>query len=130
MKAVKQDPTDSLSCYAMADLLEEQGWMDFAFCYRWMGWYNRRPGEREGPRLRKRFVWYKEGANLFFPYGEDERYLKLPYARLPSLLYSAMEPKNADYLLYNSWETAVADLCKGLSRMRALLQQPPEKKDA
>jgi hypothetical protein len=129
-KAVEEDPTDRLSCFAMADLLEEQGWLDLAFCYRWMGWYDRRPGKRDGPRLRKRIVWYKEGASLFFPWGEDERYFSLPHARLPGLIYTAMEPKNSEYLLYNTWDSAVRALSNGLARMRAILQPKADKKEA
>jgi hypothetical protein len=127
-KAIEQDPGDRLSCYAMADMLEERGWMDLAFCYRWMGWFDRRPGKREGARLRKPIVWYKEGASFVYPYDEDERYRRLPHAHLPGLIYLAMEPKNAEYTLYTKWEQAVADLAKALAHMRALLQQPPEKK--
>jgi hypothetical protein len=128
-KAVEQDPNDRLSCYALADLLEEQGWGDLSFCYRWMGWFDRRPGKREGQRLKKRIVWYKEGATLYYPYGEDERYRSLPHAHLPPLVYLAMEPKNSEYLLYTSWAQAVTDLARGLARMRGLLTQPPERKD-
>jgi hypothetical protein len=74
LKTIQQEPADnSLSCYAMADLLEEGGWLDLAFTYRWMGWYNRRPGKREGQRLRKRFVWYKKGAFGGWPSEEAER---------------------------------------------------------
>jgi hypothetical protein len=46
----------------MADVLQEGGWLDLAFTYRRMGWHNRRPGQRQGKRLRKRFVWSREGA--------------------------------------------------------------------
>jgi hypothetical protein len=46
----------------MADLLEEGGWSALSFAYRWMGWYGRRPGYRESKPLRKRFVWYRDGA--------------------------------------------------------------------
>jgi hypothetical protein len=59
VKTVQREPDNRLACYALADLLEEEGWPDLSFCYRWMDWYDRRPGKREGPRLRKRFVWYK-----------------------------------------------------------------------
>jgi hypothetical protein len=35
LRAVQQDPADKpLSCYALADLLEEEGWLDLAFTYR------------------------------------------------------------------------------------------------
>jgi hypothetical protein len=40
-----------------------------------------------------------------------------------------MEPKNSEYLLYTKWEPAVVDLARGLARLRALLTQPPERKD-
>jgi hypothetical protein len=128
-KAIEDDPHDRVSCYAMADTLEEQGWIDLAFCYRWMGWYDRRPGQRKGERLKKRIVWYKEGVTLYHPYGEDERYYSLPHAHLPPLVYLAMEPKNSEYLLYTRWEQAVTDLARGLARMRGLLAQPQERKE-
>jgi hypothetical protein len=127
-KAVEEDPDDRLSCFALADMFEEQGWGDLAFCYRWMGWFDRRPGKREGERLRKRLVWYKEDAFLLYPDGEEDRYRRLPHARLPKLIYLAMEPRNPEYLLFATWEQAVTDLSKGLARVRALLQQPPERK--
>jgi hypothetical protein len=62
LKTIQHEPDSKVACYAMADLLEEQGWNDLAFTCRWMGWYERRPGYREGKYLRKRFVWYKEEA--------------------------------------------------------------------
>ena len=55
LKTIQKEPGNRLACYAMADLLEEEGWLDLAFCCRWMGWCDRRPGQREGS-LRKRFV--------------------------------------------------------------------------
>jgi hypothetical protein len=73
-KAAPQGPADNLlSCNALSDLLEEEGWLNLAFCYRWMGWHNRRPGQREGKRLRKRFVWYKQGAFDGWPSDEEDR---------------------------------------------------------
>jgi hypothetical protein len=50
-------------------------------------------------------------------------------AHLPPLVYLAMETGNYEYTLYKTWEQAIADLTKGLARMRTLLQQPPERKD-
>ena len=126
LKAVqREEPDNPLSCYAMADLLEEGGWNDIAFAYRWMGWYDRRPGRREGERLRKRFVWYREGVNFPFPYNEREQYEHLTMAWLPPLVYQSLESAKRDYQLYTTWEQAVNDLAKGLTRMRALLQPPP-----
>jgi hypothetical protein len=37
--------------YALADVLEEGGWLDLSFTYRWMGWYERRPGKHRRPML-------------------------------------------------------------------------------
>jgi hypothetical protein len=126
LKAIKQEPGNRLACYAMADLLEEEGWLELAFCYRWMGWYDRRPGRREGKRLRKRFVWYRDGAFRGWVGPEEERYRNLPGARLPPLIYNTLEPANSEYVLYQTWEQAIADLTKGLARIRALLEPPPE----
>jgi hypothetical protein len=39
-----------------------------------------------------------------------------------------METANPQYQLYRTWHQAIADLAKGLARMRALLQPPPERK--
>jgi TPR repeat protein len=95
LKAIPQEPADNpLSCYAMADLLEEGGWLDLAFTYRWMGWYTHRPGKREGQRLRKRFVWYKVGAFGGWPSDEAERYSSLPHAWLDPLVYQALQTAN------------------------------------
>jgi hypothetical protein len=129
LKSVKSEPHDRLACFALADMLEEEGWSELSFCYRWMGWYDRRPGKREGPRLRKRFVWYREGMIPVVPYGEAERYLMLTGARLPALVYQALEPKHSDYQIYMTWEQAVRDLAKALARMRTLLEPPAERKD-
>jgi len=109
----------------MADLLEEEGWPDLAFCYRWMGWYDRRPGKREGKRLRKRFVWYKEGASFGFLDSEQERYDTLKMAWLPPLIYRSLDNAKPEFQLFTTWEQAVNKLAEGLARMRALLQQPP-----
>jgi hypothetical protein len=126
LKTIQQEPaTNPLSCYAMADLLEEGGWSDLSFCYRWMGWHDRRPGRREGQRLRKRFVWYKEGAFQGWPSDESDRYDRLKCARLAPLVYQALESANAQYQLYSTWEQAVHDLSRALGRLRALLQPPP-----
>jgi hypothetical protein len=127
LKAIQREPDNALHCFAMADLLEEEGWPDLAFAYRWMGWYGRRPGYREGKRLRKRYVWYREGAFEGWPSDEAERYNALPRARLDPLVFQAMELPNYQYRLYSTWEQAVKDLSKGLARMRALLQEPPPK---
>ena len=124
-KTVQREPSNKLACYALADLLEEEGCPDLSFCYRWMGWYDRRPGKREGSRLRKRFVWYKEGAFEGFPTDEGERYDELPNARLDPLVYQALPKANPQFQLYATWEKAVNDLSEGLARLRALLQAPP-----
>src|SRR5207244_3674590 len=79
---VQRDPDNPLACFALADLLEEEGAAELSFAYRWMGWKGRRPGYREGPRLRKRFVWYEEKAPADWPGEEAERYNALPMARL------------------------------------------------
>jgi hypothetical protein len=128
LKTIQQEPADNpLACYAMADLLEEGGWLDLAFCYRWMGWYGRRPGKREGPRLRKRFVWYKEAAFVEWPSDESDRYDRLPHAWLAPLVYQSLQTANQQFQLYSTWEQAVNDLAKGLARLRALLGPPAEK---
>jgi hypothetical protein len=129
LKAIPQEPADNpLSCYAMADVLEEGGWLDLSFTYRWMGWHNRRPGQRQGKRLRKRFVWYREGAFDGWPSDEAERYERLPHAWLEPLIYQALQSPNSQYQLYTSFEQAVSDLSKGLARLRALLGPPAERK--
>jgi hypothetical protein len=128
LKTIQQEPASNpLSCYAMADLLEEGGWLDLAFTYRWMDWYNRRPGKREGKRLRKRFVWYREGAFLGWPSDEGDRYEQLSHARLDPLVYHALPTANPQYQLYTSYEQAVNDLAKALTSLRALLGPPPGK---
>jgi hypothetical protein len=129
LKTIQQEPASNpLSCYAMADLLEEGGWLDLAFTYRWMGWHSRRPGKREGQRLRKRFVWYKVGAFDGWPGDEAERYSSLPHARLDPLVYQALgTTANTQYQLYTTWEQAVNNLAEGLARLRALLAPPAGK---
>src|SRR5436305_398453 len=84
------EPDNKLACCAMADLLEEEGRLDLAFCYRWMGWYARRPGHREGPRLQKRIVWYKEGAFEDWPNNEVDRYNSPPAAWLTPIVYLSL----------------------------------------
>jgi hypothetical protein len=126
MKEIQREPDNPLACFALADLLEEEGWTDLSFCYRWMGWYRRRPGHREGPRLRKRFVWYKEGAFEGWPTDESERYDALPMARLHPLVFQSMATGNAQYDLYATWQQAVKALAQGLARLRGLLQPPEE----
>jgi hypothetical protein len=123
LKTIQSEPGNQLACYAMADLLEEQGWLDLAFCYRWMGWYNRRPGRREGERLRKRFVWYKEGAALDYT-SEKVHYDRLTNAWLPPLVHQSLEPTYPHYQLYTTWEQAVNNLARALAFIRALLQPP------
>ena len=125
LKTIQREPDNRLACYAMADLLEEGGWLDLAFCYRWMGWNDRRPGKREGSRLRKRFVWYKDGAFEKWPSDEAERYSALPAARLDPLVYDSLPKANPQFQLYGGWEQAVKDLAQGLARMRGLLEKPP-----
>jgi len=125
-KTVQREPGNKLACYAMADLLEEEGRPDLSFTYRWMAWFNRRPGKREGSRLRKRFVWYKEGAFDGWPGSEADRSAVLPMAWLDPLVYQALPKANPQYQLYSTWEKAVNDLAEGLARLRALLQQPAE----
>ena len=95
--------TPPLSCYALADLLEEGGWPDLAFSYRWTGWYDRRPGKREGRLLRKRFVWYKDGAFGEWPSDESDRCESLQHARLDPLVYQALQTANSQFQLYSAW---------------------------
>jgi hypothetical protein len=125
LKAVEREPGNPLPCYALADLLEEAGGGDLAFAYRWMGWYGRRPGFREGKGLRKRFAWYKEEAFEAWPGEEAERYHALPRARLQPLVYQALEA-NPQFQLYATFEQAVTNRAEGLARLRSLLQPPEE----
>jgi hypothetical protein len=112
---------DPVSCFAMADLLEEEGYPDLAFTYRWMGWKGRRPGYREGDRLRKRFVWYVKGAFEAWPSEEADRYNVLPVAWLHPLVFQAIGRGNPQMRLYATWEQAVDGLVAGLVRLRELL---------
>ncbi len=125
LKTIQREPENRLACFALADLLEEENWLDLSFCYRWMGWYDRRPGPREGKRLRKRFVWYREGADLEFT-TEKERFDSLRMAHLEPLVYALLKTKNLDYQLYSTWEKAVNDLARGLARIREMLVPPTE----
>jgi hypothetical protein len=120
LKAIQREPDNALHCFVMADLLEEQGWPDLSFCYRWMGWYGRQPGFREGKYLRKRFVWDREEAFEAWPSDETHRYHALPRARLDPLIFQTMETPNHPFQLYTTWEQAVQDLAKGLAKMRSL----------
>jgi hypothetical protein len=83
----------------------------------------------EGQRLRKRFVWYKEGAFGGWPSDEADRYELLPHARLAPLVYQALHTANFQYQLYATWEQAVNNLAEGLTRLRALLQPPAGRKE-
>jgi hypothetical protein len=116
LETIQREPDNQVACYTMADLLEEEGWPQRALRYRWMGWYGRRPGTREGKGLRKRFVWYKDGACLEC-IGEAEHYDRLPAARLNAIGFLSLEPVNPQYHLSSAWEEAVNDLAKGLPRM-------------
>ena len=40
-KTVQREPGNKLACYALADLLEEEGHLDLSFAYRWMVWHDR-----------------------------------------------------------------------------------------
>jgi hypothetical protein len=91
LKAVQREPDNPLPCYALADLLEEEGWTELSFAYRRMGWYGRRPGYREGKFLRKRFAWYREDAFEAWPGGEADGYNALPRARPQPLVSQARE---------------------------------------
>jgi hypothetical protein len=129
LKTIQREPDNKLACYAMADILEEQGHGDLAFSYRWMGWYDRRPGTREGKRLRKRFVWYRQGASFAFFDDEAERYDSLPHARLPALLFTTLAGHAQQHLLYATWQQAVVDLAKALAGVLALVSPPAERKE-
>jgi hypothetical protein len=107
LKAIQREPENALHCFAMADLLEEQGWPELSFCYRWMGWYDRRPGYREGKRLRKRYVWYRGGAFEKWSSDEADRYDALPRAQLEPLVFQSLKLPNYQYQLYTTWEQAV-----------------------
>jgi hypothetical protein len=122
----EREPHNPLACFAMADLLEEEGSADLSFCYRYMGWRGRRPGFRAGLLLRKRFVWYEEKTFDAWPGEEAERYNALPMAWLHPLVFQALGPGNVQYRLYATWEQAVADLARALARLRELLGPLPE----
>ena len=94
-----------------------------------MGWYDRRPGAREGKRLRKRFVWYRQGASFAFFDDEAQRYDSLPHARLPALLFTTLAGHAQQYLLYATWQQALLDLAKALLGVLALVSPPVERKD-
>jgi hypothetical protein len=129
LETIQREPDNQVACYTMADLLEEEGWPQRAFCYRWMGWYGMRPGERQGKHLRKRFVWYKEGAFFGFLDPEEERYNSLPHARLPALLFEALDANHPEHQLYATWQQAVKDLEKALTQVRALVLHPGERRE-
>jgi hypothetical protein len=88
LKSIQREPDNALHCFA----------------YRWMPWYGRRPGFREGKRLRKRYVWYREEAFGEWPSDEADRYKALPRARLDPLIFQAMEKPNHPFQLYTTWE--------------------------
>jgi hypothetical protein len=83
----------------------------------------------EGQRLRKRFVWYKEGAFPGWPSDEADRSDSLPHAWLFPLVYQALQTANSQYQLYATWEQAVNNLAEALARLRALLQPPTGRKE-
>jgi hypothetical protein len=122
----EREPSNPLACFAMADMLEEEGASDLSFAYRWMGWRGRRPGYREGMLLRKRFVWYEEKAFEAWPGDESERYSALPMAWLHPLVFQALGPGNLQFRLYATWEQAADGLATGLARLRELLGPMPE----
>jgi hypothetical protein len=93
-----------------------------------MGWYERRPGKREGRLLRKRFAWYKDGAFGEWPSDEADRYERLPHARLDPLVYLSLQKANSQFQLYSTSEQAVNNLAEGLARLRTLLQPPAGRK--
>jgi hypothetical protein len=124
----EREPDNPLACFALADLLEEDGQADLSFTYRWMGQKRKRPGYREGSRLRKRYVWYVEGAFGGWASDEWDRYSALPAARLHPLLFRAMGPGGNDlFRLYSTWEQAVASLRMGLNLLWELLGAGEEK---
>jgi hypothetical protein len=118
---IQQEPDNPLACYAMADLLEEEKRPKLAFAYRWMGWYDRRPGRREGKRIRLPYAWYPEHFGLQDP-KEEAFFNSLPWAHLGVTVYSYAV--GGYYQLYGSWEEAVDHLASGLARLRGLLEPP------
>jgi hypothetical protein len=118
----EREPDNPLACFALADMLAEEGALDLSFAYRWMGWKGKRPGYREGKRLRMRFVWYEENAFGEWPSDEWDRYRALPMARLHPLVFQAMGPGNRLFWIYATWDDAIASLSVSLALLRGLLE--------
>ena len=114
-------------CYALADLLEEDGDARTAFAVRWMGWYGRRPAERTWSRVRRPWCWFN-GQGGLFPAGNDrDCMLSHPAAQLPLLVLRSLSA-NKLMQLYDTAEDAVRSLAYGLVRLKSLLEPPTGRK--
>ena len=114
-------------CYALADLLEEDGADALAFATRWMGWYGRRPAERTWSRVRRPWCWFN-GQGGLFPAGNDrDCLLSHPAAQLPLLVFRSLSA-NKLMQLYDTAEDAVRSLAYGLVRLKSLLEPPTGRK--
>lgn len=113
-------------CYALADLLEEDGDARTAFAVRWMGWYGRRPAHRDWRLVRRPWCWHNEQGGMF-PSGNDRTLMVgFPHSRLPPLVFRSLTPAKL-IRLYDTAEDAVRSLGCGLERLRKQLE-PPERK--
>jgi hypothetical protein len=113
-------------CYALADLLEEDGDPRTAFAVRWMGWYGRRPAYRDWRQVRRPWCWHNEQGGMF-PSGNDRTLMiEFPHSRLPPLVFRSLTPAKL-IRLYDTAEDAVRSLGCGLERLRKQLE-PPERK--
>ena len=131
MKTIQREPDNKLACFAMADLLEEQGRNDLAFCYRWMGWYDRRPGKREGKYSPQRSSGTKRRHSRFGRAKRRIDFNSLPMTghRLQPLIFLAMETGNPQYRLYSTWQQAASDLAKALANLRPASNNHQKRKD-
>jgi hypothetical protein len=127
VKAVINDPMDRVSAFALADRLEEEGesLTLLARAVRWMGWYDLRPGWRDGERIKKPWVWYMDRAYLAHDPTEGQRRDANPHAELPLLVFIALKGGHGRaYVIYRDWAAAVAALADCLEKMRQLLEEP------
>lgn len=119
------NPTDKLTCYAIADLLEECGETPRAFAWRWMGWNDKRPLKRVGDRIRVPWAWYLEGEYWDLNHLEEARRAKGWFAHLPSEFFKLMgSDVGVCMRIYDTPHAAVHALYVPLYRLKKFIEKP------
>lgn len=127
-RLIQEEPTDPLHCLAMADWLAEYGRDEESFAFRLMAKHGWRPGHRakyrtEPGETAKRvpvkwsWCWWLEGRSK-----GDQADVPVSCELPEPILVAVMSNPFADHRYYPSWESAVADLVRGLAKLQQLLR--------